>query len=116
RLEIGGVMKSWAVPMGPPVTPGEKRLAILTEDHALEFALFQGNIPKGEYGAGRISIWDIGSYEPEGLLSPKEQFDRGEISFRLLGERLRGRFALRRPRAASWQLPGKDKWLLTREP
>src|SRR5579863_20529 len=94
RLEIDGTLKSWAVPKGPSLDPADKRLAMETEDHPLEYADFEGVIPKGNYGAGPVIIWDRGTYEVEGDKSPSEQYRRGEIKFALQGERLRGSFVL----------------------
>lgn len=108
RLEINGVLKSWAVPKGPSLNPQDKRLAIHTEDHPLEYRKFQGVIPAGNYGAGEVTIWDQGTFEPEGALSAQEQIERGEIKFKLYGGRLRGSFVL-------VKLRGKDspkEWLL----
>ncbi len=99
RLEMGGVLRSWAVPKGPSMDPSQKRLAVLVEDHPLEYADFEGVIPEGQYGAGRVIIWDSGMYE---LLEQKED----KVSFVLEGKRLKGAFTLRR-------MKGKEKeWLL----
>jgi len=99
RLEMGGVLRSWAVPKGPSMDPSQKRLAVLVEDHPLEYADFEGVIPEGQYGAGRVVIWDSGMYE---LLEQKED----KVSFVLEGKRLKGAFTLRR-------MKGKEKeWLL----
>jgi bifunctional non-homologous end joining protein LigD len=94
RLQVEGTLKSWAVPKGPPLSPAEKRLAIHVEDHPIEYAKFEGTIPKGNYGAGQVEIWDQGTFEPEGDLSAGEQVRRGEIKFRLHGERLQGSYVL----------------------
>lgn len=87
RLQIGNVLKSWAIPKEPPREKGVKRLAIETEDHPLSYASFEGEIPEGLYGAGRVEIWDSGTYEPEEL---KE----GKIVVRIFGKKLRGRYCL----------------------
>jgi bifunctional non-homologous end joining protein LigD len=87
RLEKDGVFKSWAVPKGLPEKPGLKRLAVQVEDHPLEFGQFQGTIPEGEYGAGRIKVWDHGTYE-------LEKWTADGISFTLHGSRISGRFSL----------------------
>jgi DNA ligase D-like protein (predicted 3'-phosphoesterase) len=87
RLEMNGVLKSWAVPKEPPLNPGTKRLAIETEDHPLGYADFEGEIPEGEYGAGKVEIWDRGTFE---LLKRNEK----EIVITLYGERLEGEYVL----------------------
>lgn len=87
RLEHDGVLKSWAVPKGPPERPGERRLAVEVEDHPLEYAEFEGVIPEGEYGAGKVEIWDRGWFEPL-------KWEPDEIIVELHGERLRGHYAL----------------------
>ena len=87
RLERGGVLKSWAVPKGPPERRGVRRLAVETEDHPVEYADFEGTIPQGEYGGGTVSIWDRGVYE-------EEKWREGEIIAHFQGERLRGRYCL----------------------
>jgi bifunctional non-homologous end joining protein LigD len=91
RLEFDGVLKSWAIPKGPPEKPGEKRLAVQVEDHPLEYADFEGIIPPGQYGAGKVFIWDKGSYE---LLRREPEI----IEFILHGERLQGSFVLFHPK------------------
>lgn len=87
RLEYNGVLKSWAVPKEPPMIEGVKRLAVETDDHALEYAKFEGVIPEGQYGAGRVEIWDYGTYA-------KEKFETNEIIFNLNGKKLKGRYSL----------------------
>lgn len=108
RLEIDGVLKSWAVPKGPSLNPADKRLAIQTEDHPLEYGSFHGTIPAGNYGAGEVRIWDEGTFEPEGPLSASEQLRRGELKFILHGQKLHGSFVLVKLRRGE---SGKE-WLL----
>jgi bifunctional non-homologous end joining protein LigD len=108
RLEVGGVLKSWAVPKGPSLNPGDKRLAIQVEDHPFEYRKFEGTIPEGNYGAGEVIIWDQGTYEPEGPLSAAEQLERGELKFRLHGHKLNGSFVLVKLKHSR----GKNEWLL----
>jgi len=108
RLEIDGVLKSWAVPKGPSLNPSDKRLAMQTEDHPFEYRNFEGSIPKGEYGGGEMIIWDRGTYAPEGTLSVKDQLAKGDFKFQLHGEKLRGSFVL-----VKLKKPGnKNEWLL----
>jgi len=92
RLEFEGVLKSWAVPKGPSMNPADKRLAIQVEDHSLEYGNFEGVIPEWEYGAGEVTIWDQGTYEPIGDM--REGLQKGHITFVLHGLRLKGEFAL----------------------
>lgn len=99
RLEIGGVLRSWAVPKEPPEKEGVKRLAIQTEDHPLEYADFEGIIPEGMYGAGTVRIWDRGEFSLE-----EETGDR--LLFELKGRRLIGKYAL-----IKTKFKGKDSWL-----
>src|SRR5437016_8875540 len=92
RLEMEGVLKSWAVPKGVPAQKGDKRLAMHVEDHPLEYGGFEGIIPEGNYGAGSVMIWDrggYGSFKPEELL---EQYERGKLELELFGYKLRGRW------------------------
>jgi len=115
RLEIGGVLKSWAVPKGPSLNPAVKRLAVETEDHPMSYADFEGVIPEGEYGAGPVMVWDIGTYEnikrdKGGKLIPmKKCYKEGRIEIFLDGEKLQGGFALIRTRPTQ---AGKENWLL----
>jgi bifunctional non-homologous end joining protein LigD len=102
RLERGGVLVSWAVPKGPPTSPDENRLAVHTEDHPLEYLDFHGTIPRGEYGAGELTIWDSGSYETE-------KWRADEVIVRLHGTRLDGRYALIRTSGDQW-LMHLTKW------
>src|SRR5271165_7441491 len=88
RLELDGVLKSWAVPKGPSLDPGEKRLAVHVEDHPLDYGGFEGIIPEGQYGAGAVIVWDRGQWIPKG--DPEEGFAKGHLSFDLDGEKLRG--------------------------
>ncbi|MGQ0701754.1 MAG: DNA polymerase ligase N-terminal domain-containing protein [Gemmatimonadales bacterium] len=108
RLEHRGVLKSWAVPKEPATEPGEKRLAVQVEDHPLEYASFRGTIPEGQYGAGKVMIWDRGTWEPEG--NPGEGLDRGRLSFRLSGRKLKGNWTLVRMRGDPKS--AKQNWLL----
>lgn len=127
RLEVKGVMPSWAVPKGPTLDPTQKRLAIKTPDHALEYRKFEGTIPEGRYGAGPVEIWDEGIYEAERekekgvreiIKDPNEAEDvmsyglkKGEIKFLLHGKKLKGSFALVKTKNFP---PGskEDNWLL----
>jgi len=92
RLEIEGVLKSWAIPKGPSMNPAEKRLAVMVEDHPLEYGDFEGTIPQGHYGAGPVLIWDSGEFHPEG--DPEVGLRNGKVSFSLDGEKLKGTFSL----------------------
>ena len=94
RLQVGGTLASWAVPKGPPEEIGEKRLAIHVEDHPIEYAKFEGDIPAGNYGAGHVDIWDEGTFQVEGPVSAADQIEKGEIKFSLSGKRLTGTFVL----------------------
>jgi bifunctional non-homologous end joining protein LigD len=94
RLEIQGVLKSWAVPKGPSMNPADKRLAMKVEDHPFEYGSFEGTIPKGNYGAGTVEIWDQGEFIPVGTEPPEKQLEKGDLKFALKGQRLRGEFAL----------------------
>lgn len=113
RLEISGVLKSWAVPKGPSLNPQDKRLAIETEDHPVEYADFEGVIPEGEYGAGTVMVWDKGAFEnvseKDGKeISAEKAYKHGHISFVLKGRKLKGAFSLTRFRPP-------DKWLLVKK-
>ena len=114
RLAIDGVLASWAVPRGPSMNPADKRLAIRTEDHPLEYADFEGVIPEGQYGAGAVMVWDRGEYEPKDGVAPKEQLARGKIDVILHGKKLRGGFTLVRTGGRSTD-PGEGRrWLLVK--
>src|SRR5438874_2157154 len=94
RLAIDGTLKSWAVPKGPSQSRADKRLAVQTEDHPLDYANFEGKIPEGNYGAGTVMVWDRGTFHVEGNLDALKQLEKGEIKFSLNGEKLRGSFVL----------------------
>ncbi len=101
RLEVEGVLRSWAVPKGPSTDPREKRLAIETENHPIEYASFEGTIPEGQYGAGGVIVWDTGNYrnmtEKDGRAVPmNEALKGGHAAFWLEGKKLKGGFALTR--------------------
>jgi bifunctional non-homologous end joining protein LigD len=108
RLELGGVMKSWAVTRGPSLDPHEKRLAVAVEDHPVEYNSFEGTIPEGEYGGGTVMIWDRGTWSPEG--DPHKALAKGHLVFDLSGEKLHGRWHLVRMQAR--QRNRHDNWLL----
>jgi bifunctional non-homologous end joining protein LigD len=108
RLELDGVMKSWAVTRGPSLVPGEKRLAIHVEDHPIEYNTFEGTIPQGEYGGGTVMIWDHGRWYPEG--DPHTGLKKGHLDFRLEGEKLHGRWHLVRMHGRAGEK--KEPWLL----
>ena len=110
RLELDGVLKSWAVPKGPSMNPGDKRLAIQVEDHPYDYRKFEGSIPKGEYGGGEVIVWDEGTYAPEGGMSAHEGLAKGDFKFQLFGEKLRGSFVLVRIKHS--KTGAKNEWLL----
>ncbi|CAM5289961.1 DNA polymerase ligase N-terminal domain-containing protein [Streptomyces aurantiogriseus] len=113
RLQVGDVLKSWSIPKGPSARPKDKRLAVPTEDHPLEYEEFEGIIPEGEYGGGTVIVWDHGTYEPLShdakgrAVGFEESLRQGHASFRLHGSKLRGTYALTRFR-------GEDSWLLVK--
>jgi bifunctional non-homologous end joining protein LigD len=112
RLEKDGVLKSWAVTRGPSLDPHEKRLAVRTEDHPLEYGGFEGVIPKGEYGGGPVMVWDRGTWEPIG--DPDEGLAKGDLKFRLHGNRLKGDWVLVRMKKD--RTGGKrENWLLIKK-
>lgn len=106
RLELDGVLLSWSVPKGPSLSPTERRLAVRTEDHPLDYASFEGVIPQGEYGGGTVVVWDRGSWTPEG--NARDALAKGKLSFALHGEKLRGRWHLVKTRSDS----KAETWLL----
>jgi bifunctional non-homologous end joining protein LigD len=112
RLEHDGVLKSWAVTKGPSLDPAQKRLAVMTEDHPLEYGGFEGVIPKGEYGAGSVMIWDLGTWEPIG--DTDEGLASGDLKFRLCGDRLKGAFVLVRMKPRK-EDRGRQNWLLIKK-
>jgi bifunctional non-homologous end joining protein LigD len=96
RLELDGVLKSWAVTKGPSLVPGEKRLAVEVEDHPIEYQDFEGTIPKGQYGGGTVLIWDRGTWTPQG--DPRKGLAKGRLDFELDGDKLHGQWHLVRMR------------------
>lgn len=112
RLEMDGVLKSWAVPKGPSMSPGDKRLAMQVEDHPVSYFDFEGIIPEGNYGAGTVMVWDVGTWEPLG--DPHEALRKGDLKFRLHGQKLKGEFVLARMRS---RRPGSKgtEWLLIKK-
>ncbi|WP_426474136.1 DNA polymerase ligase N-terminal domain-containing protein [Chryseobacterium balustinum] len=114
RLEMEGVLKSWAVPKGPSLNPEDKRLAMMVEDHPYDYKDFEGNIPEGNYGAGQVEVWDSGTYEPldetSKLSDEKEllkELKAGSLKFILHGKKLKGEFALVKMKNAE-----NNAWLL----
>jgi len=116
RLEVDGVLVSWAVPKGPSMDPSAKRLATITDDHPLEYAGFEGIIPEGEYGGGTVMIWDHGTFESgEKGVSVQDQLARGEIKIILHGEKLRGAFVLIHTGRHAAKRSEKRRWLLIKQ-
>lgn len=110
RLELDGLLLSWAVPKGPCYDPQEKRMAIHVEDHPIEYASFQGNIPPKQYGAGTVIVWDHGTWEP--VDDPREGMEAGKLVFRLHGEKLAGAWELVR---ISKREDKQDHWMLIKK-
>jgi len=106
RLEISGVLKSWAIPKGPSMNPADKRLAVMVDDHPLEYGEFEGIIPRGHYGAGPVLIWDSGEFQAEE--DPESALKKGRLTFTLKGKKLKGGFSLILMKGRG---SGKD-WLL----
>jgi bifunctional non-homologous end joining protein LigD len=113
RLELEGVLKSWAIPKGPSLDPADKRLAMHVEDHPLEYGDFEGIIPKGQYGGGTVLLWDRGTWEPVG--DPHKSYRAGSLKFRLHGEKLRGGFALVKIGGRRQSRDEGRSWLLIKE-
>ena len=108
RLELDGVMKSWAVTRGPSLVPGDKRLAVQVEDHPIDYNTFEGTIPEGQYGGGTVMIWDRGRWHPEG--DPHKGLQKGQLTFTLDGKKLKGAWHLVRLRGRPNET--KTNWLL----
>ncbi len=110
RLELDGVLKSWAVPKGPSLDPGQNRLAMRTEDHPLDYGDFEGTIPKGEYGGGTVMLWDQGRWVPEPGKDPSKTIEEGHLHFTLEGERMKGEWVMFRLKPK----PGEkaEPWML----
>lgn len=113
RLELDGTLKSWAVPKGPCLDPGVKRMAVQVEDHPLDYAGFEGTIPEGHYGAGTVVVWDNGTWTPEG--DARRALKAGKLKFTLHGHKLRGGWTLVRMRPRSAADEKKPSWLLIKE-
>jgi len=112
RLEMDGVLKSWAVPKGPSLNPGDKRLAMQVEDHPVSYFDFEGVIPPGNYGAGTVMVWDVGTWDPLG--DAHEMLEKGDLKFRLHGKKLNGEFVLAHMKS---RRPGSKgtEWLLIKK-
>lgn len=113
RLEIGDVLKSWAVPKGPSLNPADKRLAVMVPDHALDYIDFEGIIPEGNYGAGPVVVWDAGEFIPLDTEDPEGALKSGRLGFELKGKKLKGGFALARMTGLP-KSTGKE-WLLIKK-
>jgi bifunctional non-homologous end joining protein LigD len=112
RLEMDGVLKSWAIPKGPSLDPADKRLAMQVEDHPVSYFDFEGVIPPGNYGAGAVMVWDVGTWEPLG--DAHAMLNKGDLKFRLQGQKLNGEFVLAHMRS---RRPGSKgtEWLLIKK-
>ena len=115
RLEVDGVLKSWAVPKGPSLDPKVRRLAMQVEDHPVDYAQFEGVIPEGEYGGGTVMVWDYGTYKPEETDNVGEALRKGELKFSLNGKKLKGGWVLVRTRDRQWLLIKHRDYYTTEE-
>jgi bifunctional non-homologous end joining protein LigD len=115
RLEVDGVLKSWAVPKGPSLDPTVKRLAMQVEDHPVDYAKFEGAIPEGEYGGGTVMVWDYGTYQPENTDDVGAALRKGELKFSLDGQKLKGSWVLVRTRDRQWLLMKHRDYYTTKE-
>ena len=117
RLELDGVLLSWSVPKGPSLDPAQKRLAVHVEDHPLDYAMFEGLIPKGEYGGGTVLLWDRGTWEAQGGVDARAMIAAGNLKFLLKGEKVRGKYALVKIKERRGPRRGDDarNWLLIKE-
>lgn len=115
RLEVDGVLKSWAVPKGPSLDPSVKRLAMQVEDHPVDYAKFEGVIPEGEYGGGTVMVWDYGTYKPENVTDVSQALKKGELKFSLNGKKLKGSWVLVRTRERQWLLLKHRDYYTTEE-
>jgi len=112
RFEIDGVLVSWAVPKGPTLDPSVRRMAVHVEDHPMEYADFEGVIPRGEYGGGDVIVWDRGTWAPHGTDDPAAAVHKGELHAEMYGEKLRGRLVLVRTEPGKDAADAKEQWLL----
>jgi bifunctional non-homologous end joining protein LigD len=110
RLEIDGVLKSWAIPKGPSLNPADKRLAVMVDDHEMEYFDFEGIIPEGQYGSGAVVIWDSGTYSLLEEVDPVQAFESGKIVMELLGKILKGGFTLVKMKGR-----GEKNWLMIKK-
>jgi bifunctional non-homologous end joining protein LigD len=115
RLEVDGVLKSWAVPKGPSLDPSVKRLAMQVEDHPVDYAKFEGVIPEGEYGGGTVMVWDYGTYKTENTDDVSQALRKGELKFSLNGKKLKGSWVLVRTRDRQWLLIKHKDYYTTEE-
>jgi bifunctional non-homologous end joining protein LigD len=115
RLEVDGVLKSWAIPKGPSLDPTVKRLAMQVEDHPVDYAKFEGVIPEGEYGGGTVMVWDYGTYKPENADDVSAALRKGELKFSLNGKKLKGSWVLVRTRDRQWLLIKHKDYYTTEE-
>ncbi len=113
RMEIGGVLKSWAIPKGPSMNPADKRLAVMVPDHPVGYIDFEGIIPEGSYGAGPVVVWDAGEFIPLDTDNPEAALASGKFGFELKGKKLKGAFALARMKGLP-KSTGKE-WLLIKK-
>ncbi len=115
RLEMGGTLKSWAVPKGPSLDPAVKHFAAQVEDHPIEYGDFEGNIPKGNYGGGSVMLWDRGTFQLIGPESGEAQLERGDLKFELHGEKLAGTWAIVRMKGRGKGGRAGKEWLLIKK-